>query len=150
MKDDLVERLRYLLGLYDEGLITNGEVGSRLLEELVQPHMEQVAIGQESGWGCSVCGGEDNPPILQRAIIEVGALGKPVWFRPLSDALSIIAEGNKAGREKLTGKTNLPNLIAEQCWVLGHSWAPTEWDEIDLQEGKIRCARCGWLGYTGC
>jgi hypothetical protein len=71
--------LREALRFYEEGLLTEGEVGYLVLEKLIDPHIQQAMAGEESGWAKSWCGKE--PPEVGRAIIEVG--GGKIWFKPV-------------------------------------------------------------------
>ena len=83
----IVDDLRKTLQLYDEGLITNGEVSARLIEQLVTPHVKAVAeTGEESGHFICGCFNRDYEPTIYRAIVEVGATQKPVWFYPIEGA----------------------------------------------------------------
>ena len=79
VRGELVEYLRKLLGQYDEGLCTEGEVGANLMAKLVEPSVQRAANGEEGGYFSSYCG-PGGPTI--RAVIEIGP-GKPAWFKPL-------------------------------------------------------------------
>lgn len=91
----IVEELRKVLSQFDDGLCTEGEVGSLLVRKLIDEHVERATKGEESGWFTSVCGGEDVPPI--RCIIEIGP-GKPAWFKPLAPLEGKLASAEAAFR----------------------------------------------------
>jgi hypothetical protein len=83
-RGDDIEFVRQIVKEYDAGDLPEAWAMMAILERYLTPKVESASQGHECGHFTSVCGGEDNPPKVKRAIIEVGALGRPIWFKPLT------------------------------------------------------------------
>jgi hypothetical protein len=100
--------------MYDEGLLTDDELECHLAQLLITTAVKNTAIsGIESGWGESVCGTEIKQPIY-RAIVEVGVIGKPVWFYPL--------EENMSGHQPWSEIKNKMGLVRRAKLWFGVKW----------------------------
>ncbi len=76
----VVEFLRKLLKLYEDGLLTESEVSVRALHFLIKPHLEWVQMGQVSTEATSWCGAELPPPMKAR--VEMSA--NRISFYPIA------------------------------------------------------------------
>jgi hypothetical protein len=75
-----VDTIKNFLKGYDDGVFTEGETVHRILQALMEPHLEHTEKGEESGW--SSCPAEVHLSTTKRAIVEVGVTS--VRFYPLS------------------------------------------------------------------
>lgn len=84
-----VEMMKHLLGGYDRGILTAGEVEFRVLGALLKSHMAYVRKGEESGMGTSWCGNEPPPPVWALLEFDVAR----IYFYPIDEKLVEAAMG---------------------------------------------------------